>query len=103
MRKRSSDYQKNSVLKSLYGITLADYEIMAAAQGNVCAICGQQEVRKSRYGGTCRLHVDHDHETGAIRGIICHGCNSGLGLFRDSVDLLEKAKQYLLRTAKEVH
>lgn len=45
--------------------------------------------------------IDHDHVTGNIRGLLCNGCNKGLGLFKDDVNILQKAKEYLLCTKKE--
>ena len=53
------------------GVTSADYDRMLAAQGGVCAICGSPP--KTR-----RLHVDHDHATGKVRGLLCHRCNRAL-------------------------
>jgi hypothetical protein len=54
-------------------------------QDGVCAICGRPNPE----------HVDHDHETGAVRGILCFNCNGGLGQFRDSIDALLSAASYL--------
>lgn len=70
-----------------YGITPAQYEELLAAQGGACAIC--------RVVPNKRLHVDHDHRTGAVRGLLCSECNLGLGKFRDSVEVLQSALSYL--------
>lgn len=59
-------------------------------QHGVCAICGASEA-----GGRGEWHSDHDHETGLLRGMLCHYCNIGLGDFRDSVQLLLAAARYL--------
>jgi hypothetical protein len=56
-----------------------------ALAGGVCAICGRADPE----------HVDHSHETGAVRGILCFNCNGGLGQFRDSIDALHAAAAYL--------
>lgn len=80
---------KNRVLKMKYGITLAQYESMAAAQCGVCAICGNAEEDGRA------LAVDHDHATGEIRGLLCGGCNLGLGNMGDSPDRLRAAIEYL--------
>lgn len=65
--------------------TYSDYEKLLEEQEYRCAIC-------SKTGAT---HVDHDHETGKVRAVLCGGCNKGLGHFVDSPDLLRKAAKYL--------
>lgn len=70
-----------------FGISLEQYEEMAARQGGACAICGATPERA--------LDVDHDHETGAIRALLCGMCNRGLGSFRDRADLMVKAIDYI--------
>lgn len=85
---RERHYRREN-LKKRYGITLQEYDNMLAAQDGVCAICGK-ECRKNMF-----LSVDHDHETGAIRGLLCDDCNNGLGKFFDDVSLLQKAIDYL--------
>jgi len=82
-------------LKNLYGMTVGEHEHMLASQGGVCKVCGQLEVRRHKDGGAVALHVDHDHETGAVRGLLCHKCNVGLGSFNDDPDLLRKAADYI--------
>jgi hypothetical protein len=75
-------------LKSRFGITLDDYNAMLLAQNNACAICGQHG-RK--------LHVDHCHTTGKVRGLLCAPCNSFLGRIKESLDILDNVKCYLLQ------
>ena len=75
-------------LKRRYGIGADEFDELVLQQGGVCAICGRPDPE----------HVDHDHETGAVRGILCFNCNGGLGQFRDSIDSLLTAASYL-----EVH
>lgn len=75
-----------------YGITTAGYEALLAAQGGRCACCGTTSNRSGK-----RLAVDHDHETGAIRGIICHSCNTGIGSLGDTAEGLRRALNYLER------
>ena len=65
------------------------------AQNNKCAICDKEETRKLK-GTLMRLCLDHNHVTGKIRALLCHDCNSGLGKFYDSPDLLTKAAIYLM-------
>lgn len=78
-------------LKKAFGMTEADYELLLEAQGGKCAICE----RPPR--GPRRLHVDHCHRTGVIRGLLCASCNPALGIMKDSPELLRKAAEYLER------
>lgn len=78
-------------LRKKFGLTLEEFEALAQKQNNVCAICGEFASSKSHP----RLSVDHDHVTGLIRGLLCLGCNAGLGAFKDSTSLLTKAVEYL--------
>lgn len=87
-RSRNSHKFRDQHLRSKFGITEADYQTMAAAQGYVCAICEGAE-----HGAS--LAVDHCHETGVIRGLLCRGCNVSLGCFRDSEAILLRAIEYL--------
>lgn len=66
------------------------YGRLAAQQGERCAICDEIRAEDKK-----RLAIDHCHETGYIRGLLCHRCNLGLGSFRDSVELLLSAAAYL--------
>lgn len=79
-------------LRTRYGLTEADYEALLERQGGGCAICGSPTVRDRTRN---QLYVDHDHQTGRVRGLLCSPCNSGLGAFRDSRDLLLVAVSYL--------
>lgn len=80
-----------------YGITLADYDDMLEAQGGVCAFDGPT-CGIDRFG---RFHVDHDHETGEVRGLLCTNCNKGLGMFQDDPQLLLTAAAYLIASKGE--
>jgi hypothetical protein len=81
---------------SRYGMTLEDYDARLAAQGGRCAICGALEPGSNR---SDKFFVDHDHATGAVRGLLCSHCNRGLGGFRDDLTLLDKARAYLVGSA----
>ena len=70
---------------------MGDYQTMLNAQHGRCAICGVRE--EDSLGG--RLRVDHDHVTGDNRGLLCMNCNTALGHFRDSIELMTEAIQYL--------
>ena len=80
------EYASNYRLKRTYGITLEDKNRMVREQDNKCAICGIQ---------SDSLAVDHNHNTGKIRELLCNGCNSGLGHFRENTITLKKAIEYL--------
>ncbi len=95
--KRTPLDNKESFLKSKYGITLAEYEAMLSSQNGVCAICKRPERRKSRYGGVCRLHVDHCHETGVVRGLLCSRCNLAFDAF-GTEERIAAALEYLRKS-----
>lgn len=73
-----------------YGITAAQRDAMIVEQGGSCRLC-----RKPFVAGGRKPHVDHCHETGAIRGILCFSCNKALGMFGDSIAGLMRAVEYL--------
>lgn len=80
-----------------YGSTPEHFDALMAAQGGCCAICCWSPAEGSRRG----LVVDHDHVTGAIRGLLCGPCNTGLGMLRDDPELMHAAVEYL--TAEPVY
>jgi hypothetical protein len=73
------------------GPTPKDYDDMLAQQNNGCYLCGRGPSR------TPYLHIDHDHATGVVRGLLCDSCNLGLGKFKDDAALLRRAADYLER------
>ena len=85
-RDRSHHYQTS------YGLTQSDVESMIESQGGLCAICGERPEDRIRLG----LVVDHCHETGAVRGMLCSNCNRAIGLFGDRVETVMSATSYLL-------
>jgi hypothetical protein len=82
-------------LKKAYGMSEDDYNNLLEKQNGVCGICGTD---KSWNNKTSHFYVDHCHDTGKIRGLLCNGCNSGLGHFKDSEIALEAAIRYLEKT-----
>lgn len=74
-------------------MTEEQYWEMHAAQDGVCLICSG--VQKGRGAMNNVLAVDHNHQTGKIRGLLCTNCNTGIGNLRDSIEMLEKAIIYL--------
>lgn len=92
----SVERAKNASLKFNYGIDMLEWRDILDAQGGVCAIC-----KCPSRGGTSKrsrgLHVDHNHKTGKVRGLLCHFCNIGLGHFNEDPVLMQSAIDYLMR------
>jgi hypothetical protein len=78
-------------LRRKYGITVDDYERMLVEQSGGCAVCAAPPPERGS------LHVDHDHETGAVRGLLCVSCNNAIGAFREQYALFQRAADYLDR------
>jgi hypothetical protein len=93
----SDDHFRRNLARACrrHGITLVEYDDMLAAQGGGCAICGNVD-----FGVQRRPCFDHDHETGAFRGLLCAACNNGLGNFRDSPRSLRRAADYLEQSVR---
>lgn len=87
---RAALRQRSYRLKRLFHIDLNEYNRLFQIQGGKCKLC---DIHQSSLGVS--LAVDHDHTTGKIRGLLCTTCNRALGLFKDSPELLDKARQYL--------
>lgn len=84
-----ADVKRAKNLMANYGITPEQYDEMLVRQDFGCAICGKQD----NFGD--RLCVDHCHETGVVRGLLCHACNRAIGLLGDNTNRLKKAIKYL--------
>ncbi len=85
----------NEIIR-LRGLTHDQYEKMINEQNNKCKICNENETRGGRTPGTItRLAVDHCHESGNVRGLLCHRCNAMIGYAQDDLDILEMAIIYL--------
>lgn len=82
---------KNNNLKCRYGITLQEYNKLLKKQNGVCAICKKTEINR-------KLSVDHNHETGKIRGLLCQKCNAGIGMFQDNIKLFQNVIGYLRKS-----
>ena len=79
----------------------AEYSRLLTLQENNCAICKRPETRADYRTGRVRgLAVDHDHTTGAVRELLCSGCNLGIGNFQENHDLLIKAAEYIKKHSK---
>lgn len=88
-RRYAYDYEKDKAykFKYAYGITLDEYSEMFKEQQGCCLICDTQEEK---------LVVDHNHETGEVRGLLCNKCNSALGFLKDNPKFVLKAYEYLV-------
>jgi hypothetical protein len=82
-------YYGNAILRK-YGITLDEYNALRQEQDYKCAICGDHENEVGK-----KMFVDHNHDTGKIRKLLCTKCNVGIGMLKDSAEVLLKAAQYL--------
>jgi hypothetical protein len=91
--KANPDKARSYALKSKYGITLAEYDAMFAAQNGSCKICGVHQLELKR-----TLAVDHCHKTQEVRGLLCIACNLGLGKFEDNLSIVLNAAAYLAET-----
>ena len=90
-QKHPDHWRRLSLAK--YGLEPEDYDAILESQNGLCAICARECVTGRA------LHVDHDHATGYVRGLLCHKCNSGLGQFADSPDVVRAALAYLERNS----
>lgn len=97
-RENERDRQRAAKLWLTYGMTLDQFTELNEAQGGGCAICGGGPHGGHRTARKKWLSVDHCHETGRIRGLLCDNCNIGIGKFKDDPALLLAAIEYLART-----
>ena len=82
-------------LRRNYGLTALGWQQLWAEQNGKCAICSADLTKR-------KTHVDHDHRSNRVRGLLCFTCNTALGKFRDSVDILQAAAEYLRRPYPEI-
>lgn len=95
--------QKSWFLKKKYGITIEDYRILFQKQNGLCAICNTKEtVKHSKSGEIRELAVDHDHNTGEIRALLCSNCNLMIDNSKDNILILEQGINYLLKYKKKI-
>lgn len=90
---KSFHQKKDQHLRGKYGLTLEAYRTMLKGQDERCLGCGALESERAE--GSRMWPVDHDHATGAVRGILCPGCNQALGLIKDNIATLLKLADYL--------
>jgi hypothetical protein len=89
VRDRRRPVARDQYLRRTFGLGSAEYDELLRAQGGRCRICRRQPRVDSS------LHVDHDHETGEVRGLLCFRCNGGLGQFAEDAERLRLAADYL--------
>jgi len=90
---KASPKYTNWLLQSRYNISLDTYNVLSDTQNGVCAICGYPET----IGISKKLKVDHNHNTGKVRGLLCSRCNSALGFVNEDIEILENMIFYLER------
>lgn len=94
-RRGGRDVSYAQVLQRDYGLTLAQYNDMLRHQAHRCAVCRRAETKKGRDGKPYRLAVDHDHVTGAVRGLLCHRCNILVWALEDNHTTLDAIRRYV--------
>ena len=88
--------RRDELLRVRYGISTAEYELLLAKQGGVCALCKRDSPEPTQgRGGRRRLAVDHSSVTGRVRGLLCHPCNTALGRLGDEPDALRRVLEYV--------
>lgn len=93
--KANPEHRWRIEIKRKYGLTAIQYYMMLDQQGGKCKIC--KGIGPGGAGRTSRMAIDHCHETGKVRGILCNRCNRALGLFEDDISNLTAAIEYLSR------
>lgn len=86
-RERTREYMRDYLLRTRYGLTRTEFDRMVEDQGGLCVICATRVA----------IAVDHDHETGVVRGILCKGCNVAIGVIGDDKATMARAMAYLTR------
>ena len=95
-REKANRIAANSHRMKRLGVTSEKYDELLASQGGVCAICKELCITKTTTGIQKSLAVDHNHETGQVRGLLCARCNTAIGLLGDDPIRLQYAANYLL-------
>ncbi len=93
---RQKKIQRKSHLKRKFGLTLEQFDAMLVEQDGRCAICGTNNP------GTRTWHVDHDHATNQVRGLLCNGCNKGIGMLGEDPARLLAAERYLQKHRRKI-
>lgn len=94
----TAEQKRKHRIKTGYGLSWNDYQLLMSEQNGCCAICKVEfDMSYKEHGrnGHNKPHVDHCHASNEVRGILCGACNKGLGFFKDKVDNLKSAINYL--------
>lgn len=94
---RDPHYMRRAHLSREYKLHIHDVDLMLLFQGNVCAVCGRDPKNSRGH----HPYVDHCHETGIVRGILCQKCNQAIGLLDDNIGIIRNAANYLDRVYRE--
>ena len=93
-RKNPEGFREKSFIRT-YNITIKDYNLLLQQQNMVCAICKKPEIRKHKNGKKYNMAIDHDHNTGKIRGLLCNKCNTSLGLLDENIQNMKNMIKYI--------
>lgn len=96
LKKAYYESRREQIMFQRYGILAEEYNDLIVNQGGVCKICGSLPPQNKK------LDIDHCHSTGIVRGLLCNSCNRGLGYFKDNVNFLQKAQEYLNESTKNI-
>ena len=91
--RRGKAYVRDCNLKHTHGLSRGEYQRMFEEQSGVCAVCKKPETKKNQYG-VLSLAVDHNHDNGEIRGLLCMKCNRSLGMLEDSAEIIQSLLEY---------
>lgn len=97
-KKKTGEWQlycRDKHLRLKYGLSQVAVEAMAKAQNNGCAICGTAITPEYTGSTDTTAHVDHNHRTGKVRGLLCHHCNKAIGHFKENINIMQNAISYL--------
>lgn len=97
LNSRCRNCQRRAMRTINFGLSEEDYLSLLVQQGHVCAICGKAESARSRSGRPKPLSVDHNHNSGQVRGLLCSRCNTALGMILDDIKMLDRIRDYLGR------
>jgi Recombination endonuclease VII. len=95
-KEKYSQYNWEYMLKRSFNITPEQYNEMLETQGSKCAVCNSECIRYDK------LSVDHDHVTNKVRGLLCHRCNTALGLLQDNPEIISNLLEYLIRSKERI-